>query len=237
MRLHVIQHNTLPDHVAFERWAEDEEHKLTRNNMLNDTTLPNIDDFDWLIILGGIMDTHEEETYPWLVDEKKLIRQAIDANKIVLGICLGAQLVAEVLGAEVRKNEHAELGWHGVHRTDDAINSEVFSTFPIFMSVFQWHYYMFDLPEGAARIFENEAAPNQAFEYNGRVIATQFHPEYDADCIRQLVTEHGDNMPEGPYIQPKEQIMTEHCLLREADALIDLLLTNIADAYGKDYEQ
>ncbi len=236
MRIHILKHGTLADDVNIVGWAEDMEHTVTKTILTEGEELPGINDFDWLIILGGIMDTHEVDKFPWLVDEKKLIREAVDSNKIVLGICLGSQLLAEALGAKIRLNENKEVGWQGVRLTEEAKKSEVFGSFPEYFSVFQWHSYTFDLPEGAVLIAENNACRNQAFEYNGRVIGTQFHPEFNNDCIRELVQEYYDDAGEGPYIQAKEAIMTEHCLIREIDALIDLLLTNISDTYEKDYE-
>ncbi|MFC1514012.1 amidotransferase, partial [candidate division KSB1 bacterium] len=96
--------------------------------------------------------------------------------------------------------------------------------------------YTFDMPEGAVRIAENRACTNQAFEYNdGRVVALQFHPEFTDKCIRDLVMQYGDNMGEGEFVQPKEEILAEHCLVREIDALIDLLMNNMTEAFGGEF--
>ncbi|MFC1555471.1 type 1 glutamine amidotransferase [candidate division KSB1 bacterium] len=234
MRIMVLQHGTVDDHVVIEDWANDMEHDFERRHLLNGDTLPGFDDFDWLIILGGLMDTHETGKYPWLANEKALIKSAIDSGKIVLGICLGAQLVAEALGAKVYQGEHKEIGWRTLKLSPEAKQSEIFGSFPEWFSAFQWHDYTFDLPEGAIRIAENDAYQNQGFEYDGgRVIGIQFHPEFTEKCIGSLVRTFADKMGEGPHVQPKEEILAERCLIREIDALIDLLLTNISDTFDK----
>lgn len=233
MRVHALQHGNIPDHVTIQEIIEDMEHEFRLSHPANGDSLPPVNDFDWLIVLGGIMDTHETEKHPWLIEEKKLIRESVDSGKIVLGICLGAQLLADSMGAVISKSEYKEIGWHGVRKTDEAKSSPVFGTFPDWFNVFQWHDYTFELPEGSILIAENDCCRNQAFEYdNGRVIGLQFHPEFNNDCIRMLATEHADKIVEGKYIQPQEAIMTEHCMIREIDALIDLLLTNINDTFA-----
>ncbi len=235
MNIHILQHSEFDDNATIQTWADEEEHNTVLTNLIKNEKLPGVEDFDWLIILGGVMDTFEEDKYPWLKDEKKLIKDAIDAGKIVYGICFGAQLIAEVLGGKVYKNEHSEIGWQPVKITKEAKDSDIFGTFPDFFSVFQWHDYTFELPEGAVRIAENDAAINQAFEYKGHVFATQFHPEFNDKTIRQLVAKHGDSIKEGKYIQPKEVILADYCTVREADALVNLLLCNIGDKFASQF--
>lgn len=235
MRIHLLQHGTLNDHVTIEEWAEKTGHSISKTVLINNKNLPRMNSFDWLIILGGIMDTHEEDKYPWLIEEKKFIKGAINQKKIVLGICFGAQLIAEALGAEIYKNKYKEIGWHKVNLTEDGKKLQVFGSFPDRFPVFQWHDYIFDLPPKAVRTAENEASENQAFVYNERVIGVQFHLEFNEECIRTLIREYGDKITEGKYIQPKEKILAERRLIREIDALKNLLLKSIEKTFGDDY--
>lgn len=232
MRIHLLQHGTFDDHEMIELWTDFFEYQTKKTVLINGDKLPGIDDFDWLIVLGGVMNTTDEDKYPWLVEEKKLIKAAIDRDKIVLGICLGAQLIAEVLGSKVTKNKYREIGWQPVRLTPEGKKSPVFRYFSDRFTVFQWHDFTFGIPDGAVKIAENDACPNQAFEYNGRVIGIQFHPEYSVNSIEKLINEHGDQIVEGKYIQPKEDILTEWDQIQHIDGLIDLLLTNIDDTFG-----
>ena len=236
MRIHLLRHGTLNDHVTIGEWAEKMGHSVSKTVLIDNENLPRMKSFNWLIILGGIMDTHEEDKYPWLVEEKKFIKDAINQKKIVLGICFGAQLIAEALGAKVYKNKYKEIGWHKVNLTEDGNKSPVFIAFPDRFPVFQWHDYIFDLPPGAVRTAENEACANQAFVYKERVIGVQFHLEFSEECIRTLVREYGDKITEGKYIQPKEEILTERRLIGEIDELKNLLLKNIEKTFDDDYD-
>lgn len=105
-------------------------------------------DFDWLIIMRGSMNIYEEEKYPWLAVEKKFIARTIESGKIVLGICLGSQLIADVLGGRVSRNKYRELGWFPVTLTKEAKDSPVFSALPARFNVFQWHGDTFKIPQG-----------------------------------------------------------------------------------------
>ncbi len=229
MKIHLLRHWDINDFSTISEWAEDMEHSIDKTSVHKNEELPGPEDFDWLIILGGLTDPGDEDINPWLKAEKKLIKQAIELKKTVLGIDLGALLIAQVLGAEVYRNKYPEIGWQPVKLTEDAKKSDVFGSFPEWFSVFQWHTNIFDLPEGAVKIAGNDACGNQAFEYKGHVFGVQFHPEFTGESIRGIVDKHGDMIIGGDFIQPKEEIITEHCLLRETDALVDLLLSNIEE--------
>jgi GMP synthase-like glutamine amidotransferase len=169
MRLHSLEHEPFEGLANIEVWAKNRGHSISRTLLFNNEELPDIDDFDWLVIMGGSMNIYEEEKYPWLREEKNFIAEAIAGKKIVLGICLGSQLIADVLGGNVSKNKYKEIGWFPVSLTADAKNSPVFSTLPRKFAAFHWHGDTFKIPPGAVRIAESEGCANQAFEY-GRVI-------------------------------------------------------------------
>jgi len=101
--------------------------------------LPGIDDIDWLIVMGGPMGVYDESFYPWLVEEKAFIKQAIEHNKTVLGICLGSQLIAEVLGAKVYPNKQKEIGWFDITLSETAARHPLFENFENQFPVFHWH--------------------------------------------------------------------------------------------------
>lgn len=140
--------------------------------------------FDQLIICGGSMNVDEEAKHPWLVAEKAFIRLAIDQQKKVLGLCLGGQLIAEVLGATVGPIEPTkdvwEIGWHPVRwlQTDEILPA------------LHWHQYQFQLPPGAKRLAHSELCANQAFAFGQTVVGFQFHPEADRQWIEMALEDY-----------------------------------------------
>ena len=141
--------------------------------------------FDALVILGGPMGVYEVEKYPHLRDEISVIRSAIALGRPVLGICLGAQLVAAALGSEVRPVGVKEIGWYDVHLTDDGRKDPVLGKFQDCEKIFQWHGDTFDIPEGAVHLASSEICRNQAFRYGDRVYGLQFHLEVDKPMIER----------------------------------------------------
>ena len=117
MRIHSIEHEPFEGLANIEVWAKSKGHTITRTRIYKNEGFPDIDDFDWLIIMGGSMSTYEEEKYPWLIPEKKFIGDAIAKKKLLLGICLGSQLIADVLGGKVSPNTYKEIGWFPVFLT------------------------------------------------------------------------------------------------------------------------
>jgi GMP synthase-like glutamine amidotransferase len=166
------------------------------------------DDFDMLLVMGGPMSVHDEAAFPWLREEKLTIAKAVADGKKVLGICLGAQLIAEVLGGEVRKNDQREIGWFPVSSTDNTADSRVFSVLPKTYEAFHWHGESFDIPSGAIRTASSAACANQAFEYdNGRVIGLQFHLEASRASVRRLVENCRDEMVPDTWVSNERQIL------------------------------
>src|SRR5262245_33196678 len=123
MRIHVLQHvrHEGPGHI--QSWAKSRGHVLGRTRQCDREPLPALDAFDWLVVMGGPMSVHDEAIHPWLPGEKRLIDEAIGARKRVLGVCLGAQLVAQVLGGRVTRATQKEIGWFPVRRADGALAS------------------------------------------------------------------------------------------------------------------
>ena len=139
MRIHYLQHVPFEDLAYIETWAKDKGHSLSVTKLYLNEKLPGMDDFDWLIVMGGPMNIYEEREYPWLVEEKQFIEEVIKTGKVVLGICLGAQLIADVLGGKVRQNDYQEIGWFPVTKTSEANNSVFFKSLPDDFMAFHWH--------------------------------------------------------------------------------------------------
>lgn len=163
MRLLLLKHFSFDDESAITDWAARHGHEAEVRFPPDGEALPGHESYELLIILGGPMSVYEDDKYPWLVDEKRYVREAMDSGKLVLGICFGAQMLAELLGARVYRNNEKELGWHRVERTEQ--EHPLFAQIPQQFYSFQWHGDCFDLPEGAVRLAGSKACPNQAFVY------------------------------------------------------------------------
>ncbi len=195
--------------------------------MWDNPILPDPAEVSDLIILGGPMSTHEEIRYPWLVREKGFIENVLTGNGRILGICLGAQLLAEVLGAPVVRNKHLEIGWLPIHLTPEACQHPFFSTWPQEAQVFQWHGDTFELPEGALRIATSEGCQNQGFLYKERVIGLQFHLEFTPEMVKRFIRET-PHWPTGPFVQPPESLLSQP---ERFDLLEDLLVSFLEQVY------
>lgn len=139
MKIHYLQHVPFENLANIELWARSKNYTISKTLLFNNDALPKTSDFDWLIIMGGPMNIYEDKKYPWLLKEKKFIEKAIADKKIVLGICLGAQLIVDVLGGAVYKNNYKEIGWHPVSLTKGTKNSSVFGKLPDKFIAFHWH--------------------------------------------------------------------------------------------------
>lgn len=184
------------------------EHTFTP--IYSNNVLPDTDDFDCLIILGGPMSVHNTAKFPWLLQEKMLIKKAIEANKIVVGICLGAQLIADTLGAKVYKNPQKEIGFYPMDETTIS-GSERNLAFKISQllnhkTVFHWHGETFEMPENAIRLASSEACLNQAFLYKNNVLGLQFHVEMDEQAIETIIENCREELVKDDFVQPEEFI-------------------------------
>jgi GMP synthase-like glutamine amidotransferase len=231
MRIHYLQHVPFEDLANIESWARSRGHDLSRTMLFSDEKLPEMDHFDWLIIMGGPMNIYEDEKYPWLAREKEFIRQAIASDKIVLGICLGAQLIADVLGSSVRKNEYREIGWFAVSLTEEGISSPIFSVLPERFVALHWHGDTFAIPPGAVRIAESRACANQAF-IKGKAIGLQFHLESSRDSIDHLLENCADELTDGPFVQSQEDLSAHQERLSQIRDLMEKLLDRVEEVLG-----
>ena len=231
MRLHYLQHVPFEDLARIEDWAEDRGHEISRTHLFEGQELPGIDEFDWLVIMGGPMNIYEEDKYPWLAREKRFIRDAIASNKIVLGICLGGQLIADVLGGKVRRNLYKEIGWHPVKLTPEGQESRIFSALPNAFMAFHWHGDTFEIPPHALRAAKSESCTNQAFML-GKAVGLQFHLESSMDSIDHLIENCSDELVDGKYIQSQEEILSHVDRIQEINRLMALFLDTMEKELG-----
>lgn len=208
-------------HVAFEtpgtilEWAGLNGYTITYTRFQEESySLPAHSAIDALLIMGGPMNVDETDTYPWLIPEKDFIRAAIEKGKKVMGICLGAQLIAGALGQKVYKGKEKEIGFLPITFTEEALQLPFCSHYPREYTLFHWHGDTFDLPDNAILLASTEACVNQAFLIGHHVLGLQFHPEMNETTIEQMLLHDGGELEEkGPFIQSKEMIRRQYPFL------------------------
>lgn len=208
VNLHVFQHVSFEGLGAVEPWARGRGHRIRATRFFEGERLPRLEEVEWLVILGGPMSVHDEAIFPWLSPEKRFIRGAITGGRRVLGICLGAQLIAAALGARVYPNAHKEIGWFPVRRRLEAERSRLGRALPLEVEAFHWHADTFDLPPGAIPVARSDACRNQGFALGERVLGLQFHLETTPGAAARIVANCRKDLTEGPFVQSPRAMLS-----------------------------
>lgn len=203
MKVHVFQHAPFEDLGSIRLWLDQRGAEISYTRWFAGDQPPVLDGVDMLIAMGGPMSVNDEEKLPWLKDEKLAVRDAIARDIPVLGVCLGAQLIAGALGARVYRNPVKEIGRFPIQAVDHSGSS---FSFPSECTVFHWHGETFDLPEGATLLARSEACEHQAFQLKRNVIGLQFHPEMTPDSALALVENCRDELVPAPYVQSETEL-------------------------------
>ena len=201
-------------HAPFEgpgiitRWIAQKGFPLHYTRFYNGDKLPDPMNVDMLIIMGGPMNVFDFHIHSWMEDEIAWVGEFIKTGKPVLGICLGAQVIAAALGEEVLPGPHKEIGWHNLQFLPSLGDYKIFTDLPGPRKVLHWHGDTFNIPEEATRIASSQAFPNQGFILGNNVVALQFHLEATPESIKELVDNCRDELVEGPYIQTEKEILS-----------------------------
>lgn len=224
MKVHVLQHVPFEGLGNIEPWlaARSAEVSWTRFHEAG-AVLPAVEAVDFLIVLGGPMSVNDEAALPWLVDEKRFIAAAVARGTPVLGICLGAQLIASAHGARVYPGEHKEIGWFPV--TGQPVSDAAFA-FPAVLDVFHWHGETFDLPEGAVLLASSVACRHQAYQLGERAVGLQFHVETTPASAQSMLLHCADELVDAPYIQPAAAIASTRA---DNYAAVEVLMYRLLD--------
>lgn len=219
MRIHYFQHVTFEGLGSIADWAKEKGHTVTVTKWYEHRVLPALPDIDMLIVMGGPMGVYEEDLHPWLSAEKEFIRQAIAAQKPVLGICLGAQLIAAALGARVYPNGQKEIGWFPI-QCDELLA-------PSPTTVLHWHGDTFDLPENAVLLAETPVCKNQAYLIGDRVIGLQFHFEMTAEALDIMISHCEHELVPDAYIQTAAEMRANAHFAQHTNILLGKLLNRL----------
>ncbi len=207
MKILCLKHVPFEGPGAIALWAQQRGHELVIKSVFQSEPLPPIESIDLLLVMGGPMNIYEHDTHPWLVDEKAYIRSAIDAGKQAVGICLGAQLIADVLGGQVTEGPQKEIGWFPIELDRPSAQT---------LRVCHWHGDTFSIPAGAEHIARSEACAHQGYLYENRVLGLQCHLESTPESLALLIAACSDELVDGPTIQDAETMLAEPLQTYEA---------------------
>jgi len=194
----------------------------------------NLEGCGGLIIMGGPMNVYEETEYPFLKDEDRLIKEAFAKKLPMIGVCLGAQLMAKAAGAKVTKGQKKEIGWYPLHLTEEAKIDPSFKISPKEIEVFQWHGDTFEIPKGAVRLASSELFHNQAFRIGENAYAFQFHIEVTEAIIKEWIEINGTEL-EGvrDYIDSKKVLAESKQKASELKKLADKIYKGLFDVFKR----
>jgi len=209
LRIHYFQHVAFEGLGCIEEWIKQKSHKLTSTKFYAPTfALPNMADIDVLIIMGGPMSVSDDDKYKWLTIEKAFIKDAIIAGKKVLGICLGAQLIAQSTGALVGTAPHKEIGWFKVKPTKNLVEIPwLYALLKDEPRVFHWHGDKFQIPETSANLVKSDANDNQMFLLHETALGIQFHLEVTESGLLQMIAHGKIELQPSLYTQTEEEIL------------------------------
>jgi GMP synthase (glutamine-hydrolysing) len=202
-------------HVPYEgpgiitEWIGQKNHHLKYTRFYKGDSLPDPSDVDLLLIMGGPMNVFDFHVHPWMQDEIEWVSDFINTSKPVLGICLGAQIIAASLGVEVYPGKQKEIGWHNLQFLPSLGDYKIWNELPATRKVFHWHGDTFPIPKGATGIASSHAFPNQGFIFDSKVFALQFHLEVTPESVKELVENCRSELISDTYIQTEEEILGE----------------------------
>lgn len=209
IRLHYLQHVAFEGLGSIGAWAAARQYPVTATRLYKGDRLPEQAAFDCLVIMGGPMNIYEHEAHPWLTAEKLFIEQSLKNMKAIVGVCLGAQLLADVLGQKVYAGRYKEIGWFPIYKTDQARQSPAARFLPDTCEAFHWHGDTFDIPAGALHLARSEACAGQGFIYDQQAVGLQFHLETTRASAGQLIDNCRDEIVAGRFIQSAEQMLSQ----------------------------
>jgi GMP synthase-like glutamine amidotransferase len=232
-RIHFLQHVPFETPGHLESIAEKDGHTITCTKMWTTRSLPEPDEADLFVVLGGPMNIYEYDRHPWLQAEKKYLENLIVRDAAILGICLGSQLLADALGCTVIKNQYKEIGWFPVKLNRQCGTAPLMKNIPATFIPFHWHGDTYPVPPGAMPLGSSEACDQQGFIFGDRIVGLQFHLEMTDRTLKNLVDACGDELVIDDYVQTADAIFEDaKQFLHPAQQYLEHLLANMLQTVG-----
>ena len=224
MTVLVLQHVPWESAGNIAEWARERDLPVAVTRLYEGDPLPEAKSGDVVVAMGGPMGVGDTDRYPFLAPEIQWLREAADRGHSMVGVCLGAQLIAAALGAEVRRNGDVEIGWFPVHwsASGGGLPGPGEST-----TVFHWHGDTFDLPAGAERLASSPACANQGYLVDGRIVGLQFHIETTPDLVEGMIENCGDELVDAPWIQDAGELRAGVGHIPAMRAILDSMLDDL----------
>lgn len=207
MQIHAVLHAAFEPLGIIAQWAKEQGHLVSITRTYDGEQLPEVSLFDMLIIMGGPQSSLEIEKYPYLADEIALIKKSIVENKPIIGVCLGAQLISQALGADPEKSPHKEVGVFSIELLDDAHDDPIFKDFPKDFDVMHWHNDMPGLPNGSVVLAKSAGCPRQIVRFLPNVYGFQCHFEINRDVALGLIANCQSDLVPSLFVQNEDQML------------------------------
>lgn len=225
MRIQYIVHADFELPGAVEMWAKRNGLQESLCRPFAGENVPRPDDYDLLVVMGGPQSASNIEEAPYLAEEIALIRKTIGAGIPVLGICLGAQLIGEALGARTERSPNKEIGVFPIELTEEGLNDPLLRGLPTRFSVAHWHNDMPGLTAEAAILAGSRGCPRQIIRYSPLVYGFQCHPEINKGNMQAMVDHCSGDLSPGEFIQAREELLD--CDFAKANELMDRIMDNL----------
>lgn len=206
MKILFVTHASFEKPGSIETWAKKNGHETQEVSPFKGENIPDINEFDFLIVMGGPQSPLKMEKAPYLADEITLIKQAIDKKKRIIGICLGAQLIGEAFGAKTERSPHREIGIFSVEQLETAKLDPIFKQFPQIYDVMHWHSDMPGIPTGAVLLAKSEGCPRQIIRYDDRIYGFQCHFELTRELVQEMMEHCSTDLKPGPYVSSAKEL-------------------------------
>lgn len=207
MRLHYLLHASFESPGFVLEWANERGWTITSTHTYKGLgDFPAMDAFDLLVVMGGPFSVHDAAHLPWMQKEKAFIREAIDAKKKIVGICLGSQLIAEALGATVTQNKEKEIGWWPLQLTEKGKQHPLTAFLPADFTTFHWHGETFGLPAGAELLASSPGCTNQVMVFGKQVLCMQCHFEVQEKDVQAMAAHGTAELKPSAYVQDEKQL-------------------------------
>ena len=227
-RIHFLQHVPFETSGCIETIAAERHYTVSTSRIWENPSLPEPDEADLFVVLGGPMNIYEYDNYPWLTTEKQYIEKLIDHDAAILGICLGSQLLADALGSTVIPNGCKEIGWYPVKITRQCGMSPLMKGIPATFIPFHWHGDTYPVPPGAIPLGSSEACNIQGFIFGERIIGLQFHLEMTDDTLRSIIEACKSELIMDDYVQTADDIFEDAGqFIQPAQSYMERLVENI----------
>lgn len=234
MNILIITHASFEKPGYIKEWAVKNRHLVQEIAPYQGEQLPLMEAVDFLIVMGGPQSPLLLDKFPYLRHEIDFIKDAIRLQKPIMGVCLGAQLIGEALGARTERSPYREIGKYPIQLLDAAVNDPIFRHFPKQFDVMHWHNDMPGIPEGAELLASSEGCPRQIYRYGDRIYGFQCHLELTKDLVSGMIEYCADDLKPGPFVMSADDLMKVN--YAEINSYLDRILDHLATKHSSDIE-